>query len=172
MIPTKSPSYFSTDLRRLQLVDLETLCQRDIGKSKFFQNITDGIVLSIPEAQNMSGGDYDGDEAWICTHKPLLDCLPKELVAKNLSVFTKKKAKAEKMLWEGSNVRDWLKYAWHFRNHQGDLGTLANKLDLYVDLHTFDDPETEMIGVAAFRQVRFAGWTIAELLNVTDYPTC
>jgi RNA dependent RNA polymerase len=167
-MPTKSPSYFSTDLRRLQLVSIETLCQRNNKKSKFFENITDGIVLSIPEAQNMSGGDYDGDEAWICTNKTLLDCLPKVIEARNLSGLTKEKAKAEKMAWEGSKVHDWLKYALHFRYHDRELGTLANKLDLYVDRYTLDDPETEMIGIAAFRQVRIVGWTIAEQGTVTD----
>jgi RNA dependent RNA polymerase len=162
-MPTKSPSYFSTDLRCLQLVSIETLCQRDSGKSKFFEDITDGIVLSIPEAQNMSGGDYDGDEAWICTHKTLLDCLPKEIEARKLSEVSKEKAKAEMMPWEGSKVHDWLKYAFHFRYHQRELGVLANKLDLYVDRYTFADPETEMIGIAAFHQVRIVWRTISEL---------
>jgi RNA dependent RNA polymerase len=161
----KSPSYFASDLRRLRLVSLEELRLRDGRKSDFFERVTGGIVLHVSEAQHMSGGDYDGDEAWICTNKKLLACLPTTIQARDFSCLVEKTTNKEGTDWLGSTVSDWLRYAWHFRNHHEDLGTLANKLDVYVDKFTFDHPDAEKIGIAAFRQVRFTWVILAELPN-------
>jgi phosphatidylserine/phosphatidylglycerophosphate/cardiolipin synthase-like enzyme len=72
----RSPSYFLGDMRKLKLVNDKALEDRAKGlldgqdKLKFFGGLEIGLVLStkgqVCEADAMSGGDHDGDKAWVC----------------------------------------------------------------------------------------------------------
>jgi hypothetical protein len=66
IIAIRSPSYFSSDIRKLKVVSKKELTRRCEARGKFFADINVGLVLStqgsISEAELMSGGDFDGDK--------------------------------------------------------------------------------------------------------------
>jgi hypothetical protein len=81
----RNPSYFDGDLRKLKLVQYDDLLLRANEKGGtwvakcqgFFKNSTAALVLSTigseSEAARMSGGDFDGDKAWICFDRDLVE---------------------------------------------------------------------------------------------------
>ena len=98
----RNPSYFEGDLRKLTLVHYEDLKLRadaedkkagNVGQDRvvqcrrFFKNLTAAIVLSTfgseSEADRMSGGDYDGDKAWICFDRDLVEQVPYRKIKRN-----------------------------------------------------------------------------------------
>lgn len=120
---------------------------------KFFKGIKNALVLPIPEAGRMSGGDYDGDRAWICWNNDLIQCLPEVITAEDTSNRATLKSDLEQKPWSESCMDDSLKYMIHFRGHQRRLGQLSEELDLCIDKYGFDDPATKELGRAAFLQV-------------------
>jgi RNA dependent RNA polymerase len=122
----------------------------------FFRGIRNALVLSVQggsEAGRMSGGDYDGDRAWVSWNDDLLRCLPGHIEAEDTSCLTTRKSKLEQKLWSECCMKDSLDYMLHFRGHQRCLGKLSEVLDLCIDKFGFDDIATKAISRAAFIQV-------------------
>ena len=103
----------------------------------------------------MSGGDFDGDKAWVC-FDPLLteqicDCPPSITTSSDYEI---KKSNKESELAFNSKIIDRVLFSWNFRYHQGALGMMSNTLDSSLDSLGFDSEEAKIIGREAFLQVR------------------
>jgi hypothetical protein len=99
----------------------------------------------------MSGGDYDGDTAWICYNPELVeqvqDCELPERKAEP------EKHNQENILASQATIQDRLKLARHYKYHQQQLGYLANTLESAVDQLEPDHPAIFDIANCAFLQV-------------------
>lgn len=154
-------------MRRLKVVDKSTLCKRALERNinlkclSFFESTRNALITSIlgnaAEASRMSGGDYDGDRAWISWNVELLDCLPcsDAFMPEDTSTFHTSASELENTLWKSSSEMDLLKYMLNFRNHHRILGELCELLDCYIDNYGFNNEKTRELGRAAFLQVRF-----------------
>jgi len=183
ILAMRYPAYFAADLRKLTLVSSCVLFERaressamlqnstlpqalqryPMQKFEFFNNLKNCLVLCNKrqsEASHMSGGDYDGDQAWVSWNETLLrsvDCVPAEdtlsfanldeAPAKTRLAFTKVDEMYE------HNLRDELDYVIHFRFHQVRLGTLSEWLDKCIDYYGLDHSVTKDVGRANFLQV-------------------
>ena len=162
----RNPSYFDGDLRKLKLVQYEELVLRAMDKggtellSKcrgFFKNLQSGLILSTvgdeSEAERLSGGDFDGDKAWICFDPALVEQVADAEPA--LRPDLPEKHPKENGLATDVTVVDRIKFARHFKYHQRQLGYLANTLDRAMDM--FEDysasPEVTDIARQSFLQV-------------------
>ena len=84
IVAMRLPSYFRGDLRKLKLVSKAKLMERCSERGIFFQGIVVGLILStkgnLSQAEQMSGGDFDGDGAWCCWDEEVVphvtDCPP------------------------------------------------------------------------------------------------
>lgn len=170
VLAMRSPSYFAGDLRKLKLVDYETLEKRAHAQQAlyngralhhFFLKLRYGLVLSTKglksEAQKMSGGDYDGDKAWVCWNQNIVDEVM-DLDAENTTTehFQIKKSPEEQKPNSEASVEDRLNYALNFRKHQHQLGSLSNLLDRVIDIYGLGSEEADAVGTQAFLQVRTA----------------
>ena len=163
VLAMRSPSYFAGDVRKLKLVHRRTLEERDNGKNlhHFFSDLRYGLVLSTKglksEADKMSGGDYDGDIAWVCWNPNIVDHV-KDLEAEDTTTedFKIRQSEAEKKPSSEATVEDRLAYALHYRKHQQQLGSLSNLLDKVIDFHGLGSNEAKAVGTQAFLQVRAA----------------
>ena len=159
----QSPSYFAGDLRKLKVVSEEDLFLRGNQDQKnFFTSIRHALITSIKgtfaEAHKMSGGDYDGDRAWVSWNADLIACLPdrEKFVHENTSdLFTNKSALEDK-LFANCSEAEIFEYMMHFRYHHRTLGRLSELLDFYIDniKYGFNHAHTKEIGRAAFLQVK------------------
>ena len=171
----RNPSYFSGDLRKLNVIPYEILHERSLrecslGSSQnqcieFFRSLlssTGGaVVLSTKgdrsEAHRMSGGDFDGDKAWVCWFEKLVDPIV-SLPAEDFDAFETVPVNASDIPHHSSStatINDRIQYSWHFRRHQSHLGSLANTLDKVIDRFGFkDSAEAAEVGMQAFLQVR------------------
>ena len=168
----RNPSYFDGDLRKLTLVHYDDLLLRADAEDKkagsvgrewvskcqgFFRNLISAIVLSTigseSEADRMSGGDFDGDKAWICFDRDLVEQVATSEPATRPD--PPPKDDVEHRLVVDATVIHRIKFARHFKNHQRQLGYLANTLDSAMDM--FDDfsksPIIDDIARQAFLQV-------------------
>ena len=184
----RNPSYFDGDLRKLTLVHYEDLLLRadaedtkagNVGQESFakcknfFGNLTTAIVLSTlgseSEADRMSGGDYDGDKAWICFDQDLVEQVVAAEPASRPDPLPKDQA--ELRLLVHASWKDRVKFARHFKNHQRQLGYLATKLDGAMDM--FDDfsksPVIDDLARQAFLQVDHPYQLCAPKSFTTDY---
>jgi hypothetical protein len=153
-------------MRRLKLVEKNTLYQRAMDRYGSFENVSffdtarNALVTSIcgstAEASRMSGGDYDGDRAWVSWNTDLLQCLPstKCFVSEDTSTLTTPPSELELKLWKDCSEHDILQYMINFRNHHKVLGELCEMLDCYIDHYGFNNEKTQELGRAAFLQVR------------------
>ena len=77
ILAMRLPSYFKGDLRKLQCISRVELRKRCLRRSIFFDGIKVGLVLStiglMSEAEKMSGGDFDGDRAWVCWEEEIVN---------------------------------------------------------------------------------------------------
>jgi len=83
VLAIRFPAFFAEDILKLKVVGRKEMRKRcsiygqDIY-GNFFENLQNCAILStIPlqsysVAEVMSGGDYDGDQAWICWDKAIL----------------------------------------------------------------------------------------------------
>jgi glucose-6-phosphate 1-dehydrogenase len=101
----------------------------------------------------------DGDNAWICWNKALLDCLPdrseEPLQETNEKTLEKSNKLTSKRLWDAT-PDEMLAYAHHFRNHQNHLGQYSKLLDTCIDKdeYGFGHEWAIELGWRAFYQVR------------------
>ena len=168
VLAMRSPAYFAGDLRKLKLVHYETLEERSqgpikpLGPLRFFRKLRYGLVLSTKgsksEADAMSGGDFDGDKAWVCWDRSLLEQVeavePENTDTKDFEIRKSKPNVREQMLHERATLRDKVAFALHFRKHQHQLGILSNLLDRVIDSHGLgQDSPAKPIGTQAFLQV-------------------
>jgi hypothetical protein len=151
-------------MRRLTIVNRQTLCARSSHQNQecmtFFYSVRNALITSISgsaaEASRLSGGDYDGDRAWITWNKALLNCLPskEKFVAEDTLTLSTQTSDIESKLWSECSENDILDYMIHFREHHYKLGKLSELLDTYIDQFGFENNLTKEIGRAAFLQVR------------------
>ena len=152
-------------MRKLKLVSKQTLLDRANQNNSgpnidFFISVRHALITSIhgdyAETSRMSGGDYDGDRAWLSWNSALLYCLPdiNAFVAEDTSRLSTETSNLENKLFSECTNTDVLDYMIHFRNHHGILGNLSEMLDFCIDKFGFDDQKTKSIGRAAFLQVR------------------
>lgn len=175
VLAMRHPSYFSADLRKLKLVTKEDLNKRAIGKTNddlpnsdsstvftFFDKLKLGIVLSTKgnrsEADKMSGGDYDGDEAWVCWNPDLVlqvcDADPVKTTTKEFIVKEPPKKFVQKHAHDYS-LEDRIHFARHYRRHQSKLGELATLLSRVRDKEGVDSSSSRKVATQAFLQVIF-----------------
>jgi len=166
VIAMRNPAYFQGDLCKLKLVSRNTLYKRstlslDIKNAgnypyKFFEKLRIGLVLNIKGAQchahQMSGGDFDGDEAWVCWDKSVVEhicvCPPQpteHLIAK--------KSPEESKLSSDATLLDRIQLALHYKYHQSNLGKLSILLDKVLDTCGFESNIACHIGNKLFLQV-------------------
>lgn len=165
----RSPSYFGGDLRKLKLVTVADLVLRaksskdPAQKMKqcigFFNSIRCGIVLSCngdrSEADKLSGGDYDGDKAWVSWNSQLVDVVADaEAIDTSTAEFQLRKSESAERRAEGADIIHHISYARHFKGHLGQLGLLAKSLDLVFDWFGLESKESMAVGTQAFLQVR------------------
>jgi RNA dependent RNA polymerase len=165
LLAFRNPSYFDGDLRKLKLVHYDNLLLRAYGIGNqlvaqvqgFFKSLKIGIVLSTlgdeSVAEMMSGGDFDGDKAWVCFDPDLVKQVsnsPPPIRPAIPDAHSKESISAA-----ASTLRERIKFARHFKFHQQQLGCLANTLDSAID--TVDDftscPAIVDIACQAFLQV-------------------
>uniref|UniRef100_A0A7S4VSM7 RNA-dependent RNA polymerase n=1 Tax=Ditylum brightwellii TaxID=49249 RepID=A0A7S4VSM7_9STRA len=181
IVTLRSPAYFGGDLLKLKLVNKRTLRSRcvDLEKSKgvpsvnkicslydgpyndpfrFFDGLHTGLVINSrgerSAADMMSGGDYDGDEAWVCWDKQLCR-LVQDHPAQDTSTneFIVKKSHHEKVLASRVSLKQRAEFALHYRYHQTQLGKLSTALDSAMDQFGVDSPESIAVATQAFLQV-------------------
>jgi len=174
IIAMRSPSYFKADLRKLKLLSLFDLQERIIRSKEreerqislhpqlqrsarqamnFFSSVKNCLILHPNEASRMSGGDFDGDCAFVCWDQSLASVVSDEPAESTLSWSSRKHATAQKIFWE-CNEEEILDFFHHYSAHQSYLGKLDGTLDKCIDRFGFGDERTREIGKAAFLQVR------------------
>jgi hypothetical protein len=174
VVAMRSPSYFKGDLRKLKLVNTITLLRRADSfqepdewpevlrrtpqqRIDFFSNVKNTIILSVrgtrSEADRMSGGDYDGDMAWVCWNEDLVSNVQPSKAHDTSSYTIVEKEPAEQKVFWSTTTKERLDFFYNFRSHQNHLGDLSEKLDKCIDAFGFDHPFTEDLGRAAFLQV-------------------
>lgn len=194
IIAVRSPSYFQGDLRKLKLVDQVTLWERAASlyvkkevnnnlpeplqrtareRCKFFETAKNVLILSMKgktfcEAEKMSGGDHDGDKAWVCWNPSLVQHV-NENEPEDTSTYVAEKSPKENIpFYEmddendgGTTVRcssttkeKMLNYLFHFRHHHAHMGTIDLALSKMVDKFGFGHKVSRLLGKAAFIQVR------------------
>jgi hypothetical protein len=184
----RNPSYFDGDLRKLTLVHYDELLLRADTRDKkagmggrewvakcqgFFRNLTAAIVLSTlgseSEADRMSGGDFDGDKAWICFDQDLVEQVVAAEPA-NRPIPPPRDQSEHRLVVESSLIHR-IKFARHFKNHPWQLRYLATTLDKAMDM--FDDfstsPQVDDIARQAFLQVDHPYQLCALKLVTTDF---
>jgi hypothetical protein len=166
----RSPSYFTGDLRKLKLIDLDTLEERAQQTSynvrtlhRFFRNLRYGLVLSTKglksEAQKMSGGDFDGDKAWVCWNPKLVDHVKdleaEDTATKDFAIRKSAPGENEQRLHALASQENRVKFSLHKRKHQHQLGRLSNLLDKTIDIHGLRDIHglAKAVGTQGFLQV-------------------
>ena len=184
ILAMRSPAYFAGDLLKLRLVSLSTIMSRVHTKPKpqtntdtmdkaqeektldnnnlggFFLGLRTGLILSTrgkrSAADMMSGGDFDGDKAWVCWNKNLVDqvqeCHPADTTTPDFAV---KKSEAQKSIFAETPPEKLLEYIWHYRNHHTNLTKLSTKLTISTDFYGFDHKISRALGTQAFLQVSF-----------------
>jgi len=182
IIAMRSPAYFSGDLVKLRYVSESQLRARetkrrflaDCEKSEslstkseydhksdsaiFFYKLKTGIVLSTKgkrsAADMMSGGDFDGDTAWVCWNEELVkqvrDHSPEDTSSK---AFTVKKSKEEGALFKQAIVQKLIEYVHHHCYHHKNLGMLSTMLTISMDYYGLDHSICKALGTEAFLQV-------------------
>jgi hypothetical protein len=165
LLAFRNPSYFDGDLRKLKLVHYDDLLLRANAMGNhlvtqvqgFFKALKVGVILSVlgnqSVAEMMSGGDYDGDKAWVCFDPELVNQVSSSPPPTRPAI--PEPHFKERILVEASTPRERIKFARHFKFHQQQLGCLANTLDTAMD--AVDDftscPAIVDIACQAFLQV-------------------
>jgi len=109
---------------------------------------------SRSEADKMSGGDYDGDFAWVCWNAELVSQVSgAEPVNTTGPDFQLKPSDDECQRADSTTVLDKLKYARHFKKHQSHLGIMANLLNSVMDKFGANSTVALKVGTKAFLQV-------------------
>ena len=160
----RNPSYFDGDLRKLKLVHYDDLLLRANERGRewvtkcqgFFKNLTAALVLSTigseSEAARMSGGDFDGDKAWICFDRDLVEQVTYAEAAVRPDVPVEHPCEAK--LASDATLVERLKFARHFKKHQTQLGFLTITLNMVMDMDDYNQSrEVDDIARQAFLQV-------------------
>jgi len=132
--------------------------ETDDDPYRFFDDLNVGLVISSrggrSAADMMSGGDFDGDEAWVCWNTDLCK-LVQDHPAQDTSTpeFVVDKARQEKILACRVSLKQRAEFALHYRYHQTQLGKLSTTLDSAMDRFGVDSPESIIIATQAFLQV-------------------
>ena len=121
VVAMRLPSYFRGDLRKMKLVSKAQLMKRCSEKGQFFQSIKTGLILStkgnLSQAEQMSGGDFDGDRAWCCWDEEVVrhvtDCPPSNSYQ---IPPVKDWFKGKEMKWNDPEFsQQIIRYTWHHR---------------------------------------------------------
>ena len=100
----------------------------------------------------MSGGDYDGDKAWICFDRELVEQVSHAEPAVRPAIPTEHPC--EVTLARDASLAERIKFARHFKKHPWQLGFLANALDRAMDVDGYTQShEVDDIARQAFLQV-------------------
>lgn len=132
--------------------------QRCPEKGRFFSGIVVAIVLSTKgvrsEAEMMSGGDFDGDKAWVCWNEVIVKSV-QELPGQSAVHDSSKDPFKERTL-EYSYIK-WtnliINYTMQHRHDRKHLGKLVKTLEMMRDNPTFGSHEVDDIAKKAFIQV-------------------
>ena len=102
----------------------------------------------------MSGGDYDGDMAWVCWNKELLRLILWENPAEDIrDIKDRASTLGRESAWSENSREREIKYVLKFRHHHATLGSLSRQLDAAIDQHGFDSVVARELGRALFLQV-------------------
>ncbi|KAL7568845.1 hypothetical protein ACA910_007257 [Epithemia clementina (nom. ined.)] len=176
IIAMRSPSYFAGDLRRLHIVSLgEIKVRAETTRSNFrlpyelirnaeqtydfFCQLRNCLVLSNmgdrSEADRMSGGDYDGDLAWVSWNRDLVSQIHKgENPAEDTSHIRDEPSRTGlTSAWIEENRHNEILYALESRLHHVHLGRLSKQLDAVIDADGFNSEKARRLGQASFLQV-------------------
>ena len=159
LVSMRFPTYFGSDLIKRRVVDLETIKSRckDEEQFNFYCKLTNCILLSTKgsrsSADMMSGGDFDGDSAWVCFDKDLVDqidnCAPTEIIP-----APEKHHHQLEIAKDGEEGRlQMIKYVRTFKNHKNQLGILSITLDKALDKFGVDSEEAKFVARKSFLQV-------------------
>ena len=103
----------------------------------------------------MSGGDYDGDLAWVCWNQKLMESLTQTKIAAAdiCDIVDNPLELGKRSAWDPDNRVHELDYARKFKMHHVTLGKLSNALDAAIDQFGFGSPQAQTLGRALFLQV-------------------
>lgn len=175
ILAMRFPAYFAGDLRRLKRVTLKQLMDRSYSsidpdlpqllrrspeeKIAFFRGLKNCTVLcnkgKRSEADKMSGGDYDGDQAFISWNRELMSALstnPREAEDTH-DIQDTPSITGQKNAWEHNSVWNQVSYVLEARHHKELLAKLAEGNERAIDREGFDSNATKRLGDAAFLQV-------------------
>ncbi|KAK1833678.1 RNA dependent RNA polymerase-domain-containing protein [Podospora conica] len=132
VLVTRSPAHFPSDIQKVRAVFKSELA-----------SLKDVIVFSamgdVPLADMLSGGDYDGDQAWVCWDREIVDSFQNSPVPeqpdlskymkKDKTTFedlTRKNRGASMELRRELALYDMIGNAFHFSMQQDYLGICTN----------------------------------------------
>ena len=102
----------------------------------------------------MSGGDYDGDLAWVSWNKDLLMHVQPENPPMEVDdIVDQPHPLGQIIAWGKDNRLTEVSYARKSFLHHVTLGKLATQLDAAIDYKGFDSEEARQLGRASFLQV-------------------
>eukprot|EP00978_Attheya_sp_CCMP212_P026426 scaffold86901_cov53-Attheya_sp.AAC.2 len=132
VLSMRLPSYFKGDLRKLKSVSRAELHRRCRDRCSFFDGIFVGLIISTKghksEAEMMSGGDFDGDKAWVCWEDEIVkhvDFSPSPDTNGDQFLLAESPFKSQLVEW---NQPGWSKaildFTWHHQEDNICLGKL------------------------------------------------
>ena len=162
VIAIRYPAFITTDLLKLKIVtrkELRFRCGLNLLMDlygNFYENLQNCVVISIKLYQGrcvadiMSGGDYDGDQAWISWDPNLVQQVKPSNFALDIEEAEDQPISTKV---DCGNILDIVLYAYACRDHSVRLGTICNRLDCAIDLFGFDHPISRSLAKKGFIQV-------------------
>lgn len=166
ILAMRFPAYIAEDMLTLKVATRKTLRFRSSlqpygdGLYDFFENVRNCLIISSKPLEGqciadlMSGGDYDGDRAWVCWDKALIQHV-KPLPVKPRG-DSNEEARQPAICNAEASINDRLQlvsYAHACKHHCTRIGTLSNRLDYKWDRFGVESKETQILAAKAFIQV-------------------
>ena len=180
VIAIRYPAFVPSDLLKFKVLsrkELRLRCglipMRDVY-GDFYENLQNCILMSTQlykgycVAEIMSGGDYDGDQAWISWEPELVgqvngNC---ENILAGLAEEPDDQLFASKD--DCGNLMDIVSYAYACREHRSRLGTICNRLDCAIDIYGFDHLISRTLASKGFVQVDSPSCKNGQLSHLID----
>eukprot|EP00588_Corethron_pennatum_P026750 CAMPEP_0194318286 /NCGR_PEP_ID=MMETSP0171-20130528/14907_1 /TAXON_ID=218684 /ORGANISM="Corethron pennatum, Strain L29A3" /LENGTH=1087 /DNA_ID=CAMNT_0039075149 /DNA_START=655 /DNA_END=3915 /DNA_ORIENTATION=+ len=159
LVAMRFPIYFGSDLIKRKPISLETLERRCNNQAKFnfYRKLKNCILLSTKgsrsSADMMSGGDFDGDTAWVCFDENLVNHISPSSPTEKIPSLEKHSRQMEKAKDGKAGCLQMIKYVRNFKRHKNQLSTLSVTLDKVNDEFGVDSDEAKIVARKAFLQV-------------------
>mmetsp|Transcript_15738 Transcript_15738/g.35423 ORF Transcript_15738/g.35423 Transcript_15738/m.35423 type:complete len:2029 (+) Transcript_15738:194-6280(+) len=159
LIAMRFPTYFGSDLVKRKIVSLQAVRNRckDVKKMAFFQENQHCILFSTKGSRSpadiMSGGDYDGDTAWVCLNESLVNQVQDCPATEKIQPPEKNEVQMQAIVPGVEGRLKMVEYIRHYIYHKRQLGKLATDLDAVMDKFGVDSSEAKVVARYSFLQV-------------------